>query len=197
MYISMNRGKKTDVTQILQSVRNGEESMDRLFEQVYSDLKVIARSRLENQRSGHTLNTTGLVHEAYLKMIKYQDVDWQGKTHFFGAAAQTMRRILIDYARSKRAQKRNGLKVNLSLAEDSLNMSFEQLLELDEILDRLAEIRPRWVKIIECRYFAGLTIKETAEVVKVSHTTVTSEWRLARAWLKRELNTASVPVTPG
>lgn len=192
----MSMKKKADLTQLLLSARNGDdEAFNRLFTQVYSDLKCIAIGRLENRVSENTLNATGLVHEAYLKMVKYQDVDWQGRTHFFGAAAQTMRRILIDYARSKKSHKRYGLKVNLSLAEDSFNMSFEQMLELDEILNRLANIRPRWVKIIECRYFAGLTIQETADVLSVSHTTVSNEWRLARAWLKRELSTASLPVT--
>lgn len=181
-----------EVTQLLLELEGGErEAFDRLLERVYPDLREIAHARLRDQRDGHTLNTTGLVHEAYLKLVRYRDVSWKGRAHFFGAAAQTMRRLLVDHARAKSAQKRKGQHVGLSQAGGVEEVSLERLLDLDDALARLAEERPRWARVVECRYFAGLTIQETAEVIGVSHGTVSNDWRMARAWLKRELAPAS------
>lgn len=148
----------------------------------------MARAALRGERSAQTLNTGGLVHEAYLRLVRYQDVSWKGRAHFFGAAAQTMRRILVDHARSRAADKRRGEQVSLTHAGGVRDVSLEQLLEIDDALGRLAAERPRWVRVVECRYFAGLTLEETAEAVGVSHATVSNDWRLARAWLKRELS---------
>jgi RNA polymerase sigma factor (TIGR02999 family) len=191
-----------DVTQLLQEIGAGKrEAFDRLLAQVYPELKQIANARLRDQHKAQTLNPTGLVHEAYLRMVPYQDVDWKGRAHFFGAVANTMRRILIDRARAKTAEKRNadritlvgpgGDEADLDFAHGgSGGLSMEQMIELDDALARLAELRPRWVRMIECRYFAGLTIEETAEVLGVSHGTVSNDWQVARAWLHRELNPA-------
>jgi len=178
------------VTDLIMRLEEGErDAFDRLLEQVYPDLKAIAHARLRDQRPDHTLNTTDLVHEAYLRLVRYQDVTWKGRAHFFGAVSQTMRRILVDHARAKTAQKRSGgyVHVGLTQAESVEDVSLEGLLELDDALTRLAEEHPRWVRVIECRYFTGLTIEETAEALGISHGTVSNDWRMARAWLQREL----------
>lgn len=177
-----------DVTELLLNLEAGHrDDFDRLLTVVYPALRDMARAKLRRQRSGHTLNTTGLVHEVYLKLVRYQDVHWKGRAHFFGAAAQTMRRILVDHARSRTAQKRSAEHVPLTQLAVADQVSVEQLIELDDALTRLAERHPRWVRVAECRYFGGLTIEETAEVVGVSHGTVSNDWRMARAWLRREL----------
>lgn len=177
-----------DVTQLLLDLQDGRrEAFDRLLVKVYPALREMARAKMRGQRAGHTLNTTGLVHEAYLKLVRYQDVSWKGRVHFFGAAAQTMRRILVDHARAKKAHKRSGDHVTLTGAGLSNDVSLDQIIELDDALSRLAEKRPRWARVVECRYFAGLTIEETAEVLGISHGTVSNDWRMARAWLRREL----------
>jgi len=177
-----------DVTQLLEAVEGGDrDAFDRLLVKVYPALRQMAHRELRGQRAGHTLNTTGLVHEAYLKLVRYQDVDWKGRAYFFGAAAQTMRRILVDHARAKQADKRKGEEVGLTLAVPAAQVSMDRLLEIDDALRRLAEERPRWVRVVECRFFAGLNIQETAEVLGISHGTVSNDWQMARAWLKREL----------
>lgn len=178
------------VTDLIMQLEEGErDAFDRLLEQVYPDLKAIAHARLRDQRPDHTLNTTDLVHEAYLRLVRYQDVTWKGRAHFFGAVSQTMRRILVDHARANTAQKRSGgyVHVGLTQAEDVEDLSWDGLIELDDALTRLAEEHPRWVRVIECRYFAGLTIEETAEALGISHGTVSNDWRMSRAWLQREL----------
>lgn len=178
-----------DITALIQASEGGERNaFDRLLERVYPELRVIAHAKMRNQRADHTLNTTGLVHEAYLKLVRYRDVSWKGRAHFFGAAAQTMRRILVDHARAKSADKRRGEHVSLTQAEGVGDVSLDRLIEIDDALTRLAEERPRWARVVECRYFAGLTIEETAEVLGISHGTVSNDWRMARAWLKRHLD---------
>ena len=163
-------------------------AFDKLLIQVYPELKKMAQAKLRDQRAGHTLRTTDLVHEAYLKLVRYQDIDWKGRAHFFGAAANTMRRILTDHARYKSANKRKGEEVGLTLAGSNAAVSMDHLIELDDALKRLEAERPRWVKVVECRYFAGLSIEETAAYLDISHGTVSNDWRMARAWLKRELD---------
>ncbi len=178
-----------DVTELLQKVDGGDRAaFDHLLAAVYPELKRIAHARLRNERSGGTLNATALVHEAYLKLVRYRDVNWKGRAHFFGAASQTMRRILVDYARSRSTEKRKGEVVSLTEAgEVGTENSLEEILEIDDALKRLEEERPRWVRVIECRYFAGLNIEETAIALDISHGTVSNDWRMARAWLQREL----------
>lgn len=177
-----------DITQLLLSAADGRQgAYDQLMAMVYPALRGIAHAQMRGQRPDHTLNATDLVHEAYLKLVRYQDIDWKGRSHFFGAAAQTMRRILVDYARGKNAQKRSGQHVSLTHASAAADVSLERLLELDQALERLAAERPRWVRVVECRYFAGMTIEETAEALGVSHGTVSNDWQMARAWLKREI----------
>ncbi len=178
-----------DVTHLLRELEDGDRSaFDRLLAAVYPALRQMARAKMRDQRDGHTLNPTGLVHEAYLRLVRYQDVEWEGRAHFFGAAAQTMRRILVDHARAKSADKRKGEHVTLVMdGNDAPAMPGSDLLEIDDALKRLAEERPRWVQVVECRYFAGLNIDETAEALGISHGTVSNDWRMARAWLKREL----------
>lgn len=179
-----------DLTSLILALENGQrEAFDHLLAKVYPSLREMAHGKLRGQRAGHTLNTTGLVHEAYLKLVRYQDVSWKGRAHFFGAASQTMRRILVDHARTKSAQKRSGEHVSLTQAGMGMAdpVSLEQLIELDDALTRLGEKHPRWVQIIECRYFGGMTIEETAEALGISHGTVSNDWRFARAWLHREL----------
>jgi RNA polymerase sigma factor (TIGR02999 family) len=178
-----------DVTHLLQDLEAGDRAaFDRLLAAVYPALRQMAQAKMRRQRDGHTLNPTGLVHEAYLRLVRYQDVAWDGRAHFFGAAAQTMRRILVDHARAKATDKRKGEHVTIIADENEpADAASPDLLEIDDALTRLAEERPRWVRIVECRYFAGLTIEETAEALGISHGTVSNDWRLARAWLKREL----------
>lgn len=177
-----------EVTRLLQALESGRrEAFDQLLVKVYPALREMAHAKLRNQRANHTLNTTGLVHEAYLKMVRYPDVNWKGRAYFFGAAARTMRRILVDHARAKSAQKRSGEHVSLTQAVPASEVSLDRLIEVDDALKRLAADRPRWVQVVECRYFGGMSIEETAEVLGISHGTVSNDWRMARAWLKREL----------
>lgn len=183
---------EADLTVLLQDLEEGRDgSFDRLLAEVYPALRDMARAKLRNQRDGHTLDPTGLVHEAYLRLVRYQDVGWKGRAHFFGAAAQTMRRVLVDHARKKTADKRRGEHVSLTQAGAAAvggsEVSIDEVLAIDDALGRLAVERPRWVRVVECRYFAGLTLDETAAALDVSHGTVSNDWRLARAWLHREL----------
>ena len=179
------------VTVLLQEVEAGRDgAFDRLLAAVYPELREMARGKLFDQRAGHTLSPTGLVHEAYLRLVRYPDAGFDGRAHFFGAAAQTMRRVLVDHARKKQADKRRGEHVALDDAgelADREAVPLDEVLAVDGALQRLAEERPRWVRVVECRYFAGLTLDETAQALGVSHATVSNDWRLARAWLKREL----------
>lgn len=179
----------SDITQLLIDLETGHDgALDRLLVKVYPELRQMARGKLRRQQYGQTLSPTGLVHEAYLKLVRYQDVSWHGRAHFFGAASGAMRRILVDRARAKATEKRRGERVTLSHAGPAVDVSLDELLDLDEALIRLAEQRPRWVNVVECRYFGGLTLEETAEALGISHATVSNDWRMARAWLQRELH---------
>ncbi len=179
-----------DVTHLLRELEDGDRTaFDRLLTAVYPELRQMARAKMRDQRGGHTLNPTGLVHEAYLRLVRYQDVEWNGRAHFFGAAARTMRRILVDHARARSADKRRGEHVTIITDDEPAAAPEHDLLEIDDALHRLAEEHSRWVRVVECRYFAGLNIEETAEALGLSHGTVSNDWRMARAWLKRELAT--------
>ena len=166
-----------------------QQALEALVPLIYKELRNLAHNFLYRERPGHTLQTTALVHEAYLKLIDQNDARWQNRAHFFAIAAQAMRRILIDSARKHAAAKRGGPQAELSLDEVA-DIALEpdiNLLKLDEALNELAKIDPRQSRIVELRYFGGLTIEETAEVISVSPATVKREWMMARAWLHQEI----------
>jgi RNA polymerase sigma factor (TIGR02999 family) len=167
--------------------------MDRLVPVVYDELRQIAQGHLRNERSGHTLSTTALVHEAYLKLIEIEHVEWQDRAHFFAVAARQMRRILIDHARTRGRAKRGGdaVKVPLDQAADIPAMDSEGLIMLDEALSKLEALNERQCRVVECRCFVGLSVEETAEALATSATTVKRDWAFARAWLNRELGMGS------
>lgn len=160
---------------------------------VYAELRRQASGYLRRERAGHTLQTTALIHETYLKLIDQRAVNWQNRAHFYGIAAQAMRRILVDYARGRHREKRGGIVENLPLDAATLVSSGEKsidLIALDEALKRLAEFDERQAQIVELRYFSGLTIEETAEILHLSPATVKSDWNVAKAWLRREITQA-------
>jgi RNA polymerase sigma factor (TIGR02999 family) len=178
------------VTELLQAWSRGDASaFDRLIPLVYEELRRQAQRYLRRERPGHTLQTTGLVHEAYLRLVDQRHADWRNRAQFFGVAAKTMRRVLIDHARSKQAAKRGGGGIQITL-EDVTTPAQEpavDLLELDDALVRLAALDPQQAKVVELRYFTGLGIEETAAVLGISPATVKRDWVVARAWLRREL----------
>ena len=180
-----------EITQMLREWSDGKpEALENLLPLVYAELHRQAASYLRRERPGHTLQTTALIHEAYLKLIDRRDVSWQSRTHFFAVAAQAMRRILVDYARAKHREKRGGDNIKLSLEEATLVAANEKgvdLVALDEALTRLAERDKEQASVVELRYFSGLSLEETAEALHVSRATVARDWEAARAWLHREL----------
>jgi RNA polymerase sigma factor (TIGR02999 family) len=179
-----------DVTQLLNELAGGNRTVvDALMPLVYDELRRLAHLRLSRERSDHTLNTTALVHEAYLKLVKQQSVSWQNRAHFLGIAAQAMRRILINYAQSRMAEKRGGGQQIVELNEELAIQEgrAEELIALDAALEKLAALDERQSKIVEYRFFGGLTHEDIAEVLGMSVPTVQRSWRMARAWLAREL----------
>lgn len=158
---------------------------------VYEELHRQAGSFLRRERPAHTLQATALIHETYLKLIDQRDVNWESRTHFFAIAASLMRRILVDYARSKNREKRGGDQVKLTLEEAALSVVEKErsvdLMALDEALTRLETLDEQQARIVELRYFSGLTLEETAAALKLSRTTVVTDWAMAKAWLHREL----------
>ena len=175
-----------NVTRLLQDCGAGDQqALEQLLPLIYNELRRLAHNFLYRERPGHTLQTTALVHEAYLKLIDQRDARWQNRAHFFALAAQAMRRILIDSARRHAAHKRGGPGEKLSL-DEAAGVSSEpdnNLLALDEALDALAVLDRQQSRVVELRYFGGLTIEETAEVMSLSPATVKREWAMARAWL--------------
>jgi len=165
--------------------------MEELFPLVYNELRRIAARKLRSERDGHTLSTTALVHEAWLELSKLNRIEWQNRAHFLAVAAQAMRRILIDYAAARRRQKRGGGQPIESLDQhDAMAIAHErgdELVALDGALDRLAAMNARQAKVVECRFYGGMSVEETAEALGVSPATVKREWAVARAWLNREL----------
>ena|SRR3984893_15901029 len=179
-----------NVTRLLLEWSDGnQQALEEMLPLIYDELRHLAHNFLYRERPGHTLQTTALVHEAYLRLIDQRDARWQNRAHFFAIAAQAMRRILIDSARKHVAEKRGGGGEKLSLTEvASIFLEPDaNLLALDEALNALAEIDPQQSRIIELRYFGGLTIEETAEVMKLSPATIKREWAMARAWLHQTL----------
>jgi RNA polymerase sigma factor (TIGR02999 family) len=179
-----------DVTRLLQEWTNGEEqALDRLVPQIHRELRKLAASYLRKERPEHTLQPTALVNEAFLKLIDQRAVKWQNRAHFFGIAAQAMRRILVDHARARGAGKRGDGIRNVPL-DDALmagGMIDIDLLALDAALTRLAVIDPQQSRVVELRFFGGLTMEETAEVMHISPATVGREWRMAKSWLFAEI----------
>ena len=178
-----------DITQLLLAYREGDrEALDRLLPLVYDQLKRLAHARLRGERADHTLNTTALVHEAYLKLVDINRVQWNDRAHFLAMASRQMRRILIDYALMRKAQKRGGEVHKEALDEERLipDEHTETLLELDDALRRLAKTHPRQSQAVELHYFGGLTLEEAGEVLGVSPPTVMRDLRFAEAWLARE-----------
>ena len=187
----MDAGSRTDVTELLVAWSNGNQAArDQLMGVVYDELHRLARRYMRRESPGHTLQTSALLNEAFLRLVDQKNVHWQNRAHFFGLAAQMMRRILVDYARSRNYEKRGGGARALSLDEalivsDARN---EEVVNVHEALERLTEFDSRKGQIVELRFFGGLSIEETAEVLSVSPGTVMRDWTLAKAWLRRELS---------
>jgi RNA polymerase sigma factor (TIGR02999 family) len=182
-----------DVTQLLVAFRGGDRgAFDRLVPLVYQDLRRIARSHLRRVQGSQTLNTTGLVHEAYLRLVDQTRVNWEDRNHFLAVCAVAMRQIVISNARKRAAAKRGGGERNVTLEEDRISSTRdpEWLLALDRALERMAERNERLARVVECRYFAGLTEQETANALDASLRTVQRDWMRARAWLREELGGA-------
>ena len=181
-----------EITRWLHEWSSGKENaLDVLIPVVYAELHRQASNYLRRERVGHTLQATALINEAYLKLIDQRDVNWQNRAHFFGIAAQAMRRILVDHARARHRNKRGGDAENLPLEAADFATSGDgsvDLIELDEALTRLALLDERQARIVELRFFSGLNVEETAEALGISKATVKNEWRTAKAWLFQELN---------
>ena len=193
----------SEVTQLLLSLDEGDPgALDQLVPLLYDELRKLARARLRQERPDHTLNTTALVHEAYLKLVDIKRVKWKSRAHFLATASRVMRRVLVDYAHKRRAYKRGGRRQKLGLDEALLipEAFAESVADLDEALGRLEAVSPRQSEIIEQRYFGGLTLEETAAVLGVSLATAKRDLRFAKAWLTRELRCdieLSSPKNPG
>jgi len=187
-----------EVTELLQAWSEGDErALQKLMPLVYEELHRLARRYMAGERSGHTLQTTALVNEAYLRLVDVRKLNWQNRAHFFGVSSQLMRRILVDFARSRRSLKRGGDAPTVSL-EEGLIVSpgcGADMVALDDALTALAAIDPRRSRVVELRFFGGLNVEEAAEVLKVSPETVTHDWKLAKVWLLRELSVDNVNET--
>ena len=181
---------RPDLTALLSEWGRGNaNALNELLPLVYAELRRIAAAQLRREQVGHTLQPTALVHEVYLRLIDQRHADWRNRAHFFGAAAQVMRRILVDHARRRHASKRGDglLTVSIDQAKEAIAQDAVSVLALDHALDRLATLDEGLARVVELRAFGGLTIEETACVLKGSPTTVKREWRTAKAWLTREL----------
>jgi RNA polymerase sigma factor (TIGR02999 family) len=183
-------GHSLQITQLLKDSSNGDQkALEELLQLVYGELRRLAEGYLRRERRDHTLQPTALVHEAYLKLVD-QNVNWQNRAHFFGIAARTMRQILVDYARGHNAEKRGAGNLKLSL-DEAIDFSEEraaELVALDDALTALAAFDPEKARLVELRYFAGLSVEETAQVLGISVPTVVRYWRTAKAWLHHEIS---------
>ena len=186
-------GVREDVTQVLEQLAEGDKrAADKLLPLVYDEFRALARHYLAQERANHTLQPTALVHEAYMKLVDQTRVDWQGKSHFFAVAAQAMRRILVDHARSRQRDKRGGGRARVVL-DEAVALSpqkDEDVLALDEALEKLSGLDPRQAKVVDLRFFGGMNVEEVAQALGVSKRTVEGDWTFARAWLSRELSNA-------
>lgn len=189
--MSRHEREALEITQMLREWSDGKaEALDDLLPLVYTELHRQAASFLRKERPGHTLQTTALINEAYLKLIDRRDVNWESRTHFFAVAAQAMRRILVDHARAKHREKRGGDNIKLSLEEATPVATKEKgvdLIALDEALNKLALQDEQQARVVELKYFSGLSLEETAEALHISRATVARDWEASRAWLHREL----------
>jgi RNA polymerase sigma factor (TIGR02999 family) len=184
-----------DVTRLLNDWQNGDQgALDRLIPLVYSELRRIAARYLHSERAGHTLQTTALVHEAYLRLVDETRIQWQGRAHFFGVAATLIRNILVDHARAQKSAKRGAGVAKLSLEEAFAIPADNEadVLAVDDALHALSKIDPQQARIVELRFFAGLTIEETAEALAISPSTVKRDWILAKTWIYRALSQPAV-----
>lgn len=188
----MSERGPSEITQMLIELTGGNKDVvNQILPHIYDELRRLAGNYLRRERSDHTLQPTALVHEAYMKLIDQKKVKWQNRAHFFGIAAQVMRRILMDHARKHSAEKRGGEAEKLPIEEEILVVSHgrsAELLALDEALEKLAQFDETKAKIVELRYFGGLSIEETAEVMGVSVPTINRHWRMAKAWLHAEVS---------
>jgi RNA polymerase sigma factor (TIGR02999 family) len=187
----MNDADPANITQMLIDLTDGNaEVVNQILPHIYDELRRLASSYLRRERSDHTLQPTALVHEAYMKLIDQKKVRWQNRAHFFGIAAQVMRRILLDHARKHNAEKRGGEAEKMPIEEEILVVSHAksaELIALDDALESLASLDEQKAKIVELRYFGGLSIEETAEVLGVSVPTINRQWRIAKAWLYSQI----------
>ncbi len=183
------------VTELLGAWSRGDpDALDRLTPLVYTELQQLARRQLRRERNDHTLDTSGLVHEAFLRLVDQSRVQWRERAQFFAVAARIMRRVLIDHARRRHAARRDArLRVTVTDVETPNQPRDEDLIALDEALTRLAKLDPRQTQLVELRYFAGMTVPEAAEALGISPATVKREWTVARAWLRRELSARAAP----
>jgi RNA polymerase sigma factor (TIGR02999 family) len=183
-------GGPAEITRLLVDWRNGDQAaLEQLMPLVHDELRRVARRHMAHERAGHTLQATALVNEAYVRLIDIKQVNWQDRAHFFAMSSRLMRRILVDFARSKAYQKRGGGAQRVSL-DEALIVSAEpghDLVALDDALTALAAFDPRKAQVVEMRFFGGLSVEETAEALKVSVDTVMRDWKLAKAWLLREI----------
>jgi RNA polymerase sigma factor (TIGR02999 family) len=179
----------SEVTQLLQAWNNGDNAaLEKLAPIVFAELKRLARYQMANERPDHTLESGALVNEAYLRLIHWPNAQWQNRAHFFAMCARMMRQILVDHARARQYQKRDaGHKISLEDAVIVSNSKGAELIALDDALKRLAEIDPRKSHVVELRFFGGLSVEQTAEVLKVSRLTAIRDWNFARVWLRSEL----------
>lgn len=192
----MSDRSREDISELLVAWGGGDASaLERLMPLVYDELKRMAHRYMRGERVGHTLQTTALVNEAYMRLVNWKDVNWQNRAQFFAVSAQMMRRILVDFARERQYQKRGGgaLQVSLSEAAAFAQARETDLVSLDDALTALAKLDQRKAQMVEMRFFGGLSIAEVAEVLNVSEETVNRDWRLAKVWLLRELSQEARP----
>lgn len=186
----MSQPVRHEITGLLEAWGGGDKSaLDRLMPLVYDELRRLAHRYMSHERPGHTLQTTALVNEAYLRLVNWKDIRWESRAHFFAVSAQMMRRILVDFARNRQYQKRGGGAVQVSLGEVAAltECRTSDLVALDEALTALFQVDQRKGQVVEMRFFGGLSVKEAAAVLKVSEETIMRDWRLAKVWLLREL----------
>ncbi len=185
----------SDVTALLVKLRAGNRDVaGQLVPLIYDELRRIAGAQMRRERAGHTLQATAVVHEAYMRLAGEREIQWQNRAHFFAIAARAMRQVLLDYARQRHAGKRGGegaQKVEIDVGLLAGENRIEDIVALDQVVTRLSELDRQQGRIVELRFFAGLSVEETAEVMGISDTTVKREWRLAKAWLHRELAAAA------
>lgn len=182
--------KRDSITELLKAhTARNPEVLDKLIPLVYEKMREMAHYRMLGERADHTFNTTDLIHEAYLKLAKFNRITWKNRAHFLGIASQVMRNILVDYAEKKNAHKRGGDWYRVTLGGENLatEVNLEDILSVHQALEQLAKIDKRQERVVECRFFGGLTIEETAKALGISTATVSRDWKMAKAWLNREI----------